>query len=96
MIHWTCVILTKIFFPDAYADMKRLAACADILWDTFLDLIQGNNIPDVDIPMKYFMKAIVYCLKSYGVYGKGIYFPDKRAWEDAVNNSGYLKSVECR
>jgi hypothetical protein len=45
--------------------------------------------------MKYFMKAIVYCLKTYGFYGKSIHFPDKKDWEDAVNNSGYLKSVEC-
>jgi hypothetical protein len=89
------IILTQIFFPDAYADKKRLAACANAIWDAFLDLIQGNNIPDIDIPMKYFMKAVVYCLKTYGVHGKGIYFPDKSAWKDAVNNSGYLKSVEC-
>lgn len=89
------VILTQLFFPDAYADKKRLATCANVIWDAFLDLIQGNNIPDIDIPMKYFMKAVVYCLKNYGVYGKGIYFPDKSAWKDAVNNSGYLKSVEC-
>lgn len=50
---------------------------------------------DYLLNFKYFMKAVAYCLKNYGVYGKGIYFPDKSAWEDAVNDSGYLKSVEC-
>lgn len=88
-------ILTQTFFPAAFADKKRLAACANMLWDVFLDLIQDNKIPAIDIPMKYFMKAVVYCFKTYGVYGKGIYFPDKTVWTDSVNNSGYIKSFEC-
>lgn len=89
------IVLTETFFPEAYADKKRLASCANQLWDSFYELMQNNNIPDMDVPMKYFMKAITYCLKTYGAFGKGIYFPDKRAWEDAVNNSGYLKSIQC-
>jgi len=89
------VILTQLFFPEAYADKKRLANSADELWGAFLGIIQGNGLPDADMPMKYFMKAIIYCLKSYGKHGKGIYFPDKKAWDDAANNSGYLKSAEC-
>jgi len=48
----------------------------------------------MDVPMKYFMKAITYCLKTYGTFGKGIYFPDKRAWEDSVNNSGYIIEIQ--
>jgi len=88
-------ILTQTFFPGAFANKKRLAACANILWDVFLDLSQDNNIPATDIPMKYFMKAVVFCLKNYGQYGKGVYFPDKIAWADSVSNSGYIKSFEC-
>jgi len=88
-------ILTQTFFPDAFADKKRIAACANVLWDVFLDLGQENNIPGIDIPMKYFMKTIVYCFKTYGVYGKGIYFPDKTEWADSVSNSGLLESIEC-
>lgn len=89
------MILTEIFFPDGFNDKKRLASCANVLWDSFADLIQSNNIPDTDIPMKYFMKAIIYCFKTYGSFGKGIYFPDKKAWQDSVMNSGYLKSQQC-
>ena len=89
------LILTQTFFPGAFADKKRLAACANVLWDVFLDLGQDNNMPGVDIPMKYFMNTIVYCLKTYGIYGKGIYFPDKNVWEDSVSSSGYMKSYEC-
>jgi len=89
-------ILTQMFFPNAFADKERLAACANVLWDVFLDLSQEeSNMPLIDIPMKYFMKAIVYCLKTYGIYGKGIYFPDKTAWADSVSNSGFIKSIEC-
>ena len=87
--------MTRLFFPEAYADKKRLANYANVLWGAFLDVIEDYNVPDIDIPMKYFMKAIIYCLKNYGKFGEGIYFPDKNAWEDAANNSGYLKSVEC-
>ena len=89
------LVLTQTFFPGAFADKKRLAACAYVLWEVFLDLSQGNNMPSVDIPMKYFMKAVGYCLKNYGIYGKGIYFPDKTAWADSVNNSGFIKSIQC-
>ncbi len=89
------IVLTEVFFPQAFSDTKRLISCANILWDSFCELIQVNNIPDFDIPMKYFMKAVTYCLKNYGTYGKGIYFPTKAIWEDAVANSGYLKSIQC-
>jgi len=89
------LILAQTFFPGAFADKKRLAASAHLLWDVFLTLAQDNNIPGVDIPMKYFMKAVVYCLKTYGIYGKGIYFPDKTEWADSVSNSGFIKSIEC-
>ena len=88
-------ILTQTFFPAAYADKKRFAACATVLWDVFVDLSQESGIPDMDIPMKYFMKTVVYCLKNYGAYGKGIYFPDKTAWVDSARNSGFMKSIEC-
>ena len=88
-------ILTQTFFPAAYADKKRFAACATVLWDVFVDLSQESGIPGMDIPMKYFMKTVVYCLKNYGAYGKGIYFPDKTAWVDSARNSGFMKSIEC-
>ena len=88
------IILSQIFFPDAFADKKRFASCANMMWDSFIELIQSNDIPYIDIPMKYFMKAAVFCLKDYGIYGKGIYFPDKKAWKEAVENSGYLKSIQ--
>lgn len=87
------IILTQTFFPDAYDDKKRLASCADILWDSFCDLLEENNITDNDIPMKYFMKAIIYCLKTFGAFGKEVYFPTKDNWKEAVLNSGYLKSI---
>lgn len=80
---------------EFYSEKKRLAASTSIVWEAFLELIHANNIPDADIPMKYFMKAIICCLKTYGAYGKGIYFPDKKAWVEAVKNSGYLKSLQC-
>ena len=88
-------ILAQSFFPGAYADKKRFASCANTLWDVFLELGRESGSPSIDIPMKYFMKAIVYCLKTYGIYGKGIYFPDKAAWADSVSNSGLIKSIEC-
>jgi len=89
------LILTQTFFPGAFADKKRLAACANMLWDVFLDLCHERDMPVIDIPMKYFMKAVVYCFRFYGAYGKGIYFPDEAAWADSVSNSGFIKSFEC-
>ena len=88
-------VLTQIFFPGAYADKKLFASCANDLWQVFSELSRKRNVAGIDIPMKYFMKTVVHCLKTYGVYGKGIYFPDKTAWEDSVSNSGLIKSIDC-
>ena len=88
------IILTETFFPEAYKDEKRLAKCDTLLWNAFESVIHDNNIVEKDIPMKYIMTAIIYCLKTYGHYGKGIYFPDQDAWLDSVAHSGYLKAVK--
>lgn len=87
------VILTESFFPDAYKDGKRLAKCDLMLWNAFSKVIQEKSLHENDIPMKYMMSAITYCLRTYGSYGKGIYFPDESAWMDSVINSGYLKAM---
>jgi len=87
------LILTQTFFPAAFADTERLVSCANMMWDAFVSLSQESNAPGTDIPMKYFMKAVVHCFRTYGKYGKGIYFPDKAAWVDSVGNSGLKKSI---
>lgn len=86
------MVLTQIYFPDAYADGNRISTCASDIIDAFTKVMQEYSILIADIPMQYYMSALKYCLCEYGKCGKSIYFPDKEAWMDAVKNSGFIQS----
>lgn len=85
------LILTKEFFPDAYADGKRLAETADILMDEYLKIMKEIGIPaSSEIPMMYFINTVKFCILNYGINGKKLYFPDNEAWRNSIMNSGYV------
>lgn len=84
-------ILTKDFFPDAYADGKCLYSCADMLMEEYLKIMKEIEIPSAsEIPMMYFVNTVKYCLNIYGINGKKMYFPTADAWYDSIINSGYV------
>lgn len=85
------IILTEMYFPDAYKDGKRLINCADTLMEEFNSTMKEMNISILtDIPMMYFINTVKYCLNIYGIRNKNIYFPDKDAWKDSIAHSGYI------
>lgn len=85
------IILTKEFFPDAYADGKRIFSCAEILMEEYLKIMKEIGIPAAsEIPMMYFATTVKFCLNNYGINGKKIYFPTEAEWHDSIINSGYV------
>lgn len=88
------LILTQLFFPEAFKDGKRLAKCDSMLWDAFERVIIGNNIIDSDIPMKFFITAIIYCLKKFGIFGNAKYFPTEDNWDESVTNCGFINAIK--
>lgn len=82
------VILTKEYFPNAHADGKVLAHCADELMKEYLTVMKEIGIPaKSEIPMMYFINTMKNCFK---IYGKNIYFPEAAVWRESIQNSGYV------
>lgn len=86
------VILSDFFFPIAYQDGFKLSAYAKDLWNAFETVKYENNIRTNQILMKYFIDAILYCMKQYGVFGKGIYQPTLEEWKHSILDSGFVIS----
>lgn len=85
------ISLTKEFFPDAFADGKRLFSCAEVLMKEYLKIMEEIDIPSTsEIPMMYFVNTIKYCLNNYGIMGEKAYFPTNELWKNAIINSGYI------
>lgn len=84
-------ILTKEYFPNAHADGKVMAHCADELMKEYLTVMKEIGIPSKsEIPMMYFINTMKNCFNIYGKYGKNIYFPDADVWRESIQNSGYI------
>ena len=86
------IILSELFFPLAYKDGNRLSKYAEDLWEAFELVKREHNIPSGQILMKYFMDAVIYCLKHYGTYGKDIYQPTIEEWKESIISSGFVLS----
>ena len=85
------IILSKLFFPLAYSDGYTLSSFIDDIWETFLSITSRYNIMNADIPMKFFMDTIIYCLKNYG-YEKKLYIPGKTEWENSIIKAGFVSA----
>lgn len=86
------IILSELFFPLAYRDGNKLTSYAEDLWAAFEQVKRENNIPTGQILMKYFMDAVLYCLKRYGTYGKELYQPTVEEWKQSIVDSGFVIS----
>lgn len=86
------IILSQLFFPYAYSDGYKLVHMSEDIWNAFIKLMKKYSIRDTDIPMKYFMDSVVYCLKHYGFYGKKLYFPNINDIENSIVSIGYIKA----
>lgn len=85
------IILSKLFFPLAYSDGYTMSSFIDDIWDTFINITAKYDIMDADIPMKFFMDTMIFCLKYYG-YEKNLYMPGKTEWENAIIKVGFVSA----
>lgn len=84
---------TKYFFTDAYNDGHRLGEDAELIFNAFQDIRSEFNITSpFEIPMQYFTLSIDNCLNTFGSDGKGVYWPSKMNWHEAIKSSGYVYS----
>lgn len=88
----TSIVLSKMFFPQAYKDGYRMTDYAKDLWEAFEHVKKENNIHTNHILMKYFMDAIFLCMKRYGVYGTNLYQPTIKEWIESIEDSGFVIS----
>lgn len=86
------IILSKLFFPMAYQDGQKLSAYAEELWNAFEIVKKENNIHTDQILMKFFMDAIIHCMRRYGVFGAAIYQPTFKEWKQSIIDSGFVIS----
>lgn len=87
------IIMTKEFYPQAFADGKKLYNSAGTLMNLFRDAMNEINLPsNSEIPMMYFVNTVKHCLEDYGETGKKLYFPDEKAWKNSIDESGYILS----
>ncbi len=85
------IILTREFFPEAYADGYRLSSQVNIIMEEYLKTMNEIGIPPAsEIPMMYFTNMIRHCLNDFGIYGKKLYSPTPEAWYDSIKESGYV------
>ena len=86
------IILSKLFFPSAYSEGLSMISFTDNLWTAFMNITSQYNLSNADIPMKFFIDTIIYCLKSYGVYGKSIKMPTIKEWEESILKVGFVSA----
>lgn len=86
------IILSKLFFPMAYEEGKRLSSYAEELWKAFEIVKKKYNIKTEQLLMKHFMDAIILCLKKYGIYGEELYEPTLDEWVESIEDSGFAIS----
>lgn len=84
------VILSKLFFPLAYQEGRRLSNYAKDLWEAFEIIKEKYNITINQILMKHFMDTIIYCMKKYGIYGKTLYEPTIKEWVTSIEECGFV------
>ena len=86
------IILSKLFFPEAYKDGLKLYSYVEELWKAFEVVKQQNNIQTDQILMKHFMDTIIYCFRQYGAYNKQLYAPTTEEWIASIIGSGFVIS----
>lgn len=85
------IILTKEFFPDAYADGYRISSSANLIMSEYLKIMKDIGIPPKsEIPMMYFTNMVKHCFNDCGIYGTKMYTPNEASWHNAIINSGYV------
>lgn len=84
---------TKYFFADAFIRGYRLQHSAEELFQVFADLRREFGLPQkIEIPMQYITLTIEYALKKFGSNGLDLPAIEKKQWEEAIKNTGYIQS----
>lgn len=86
------IILSELYFPEAYKDGYKLTDYAEDIWNAFEIIKNENNIYTEQILMKHFMDAILFCTREYGIFGKNIYQPTISEWKESIIRSGFILS----
>lgn len=84
---------TRYFFPEAFNAGYRLDACAEDIYNAFIEARQEAKLnAAIEIPMQYLTLSIEYLLKTFGANGKNVEWPAFTHWKIAVEKSGYIKA----
>lgn len=84
---------TRYYFPEAFAEGKRLSSCAEELFEQFVKLRNEAKITkSIEIPMQYITLTIDYCLRIFGSDGSDLEFPCAAQWKAGIMNSGYIQA----
>lgn len=87
----TKVILSQVYFPEAYRNDLGPVNYAKDLWDAFESVKRKTHIDTDEFLMKHFMDTVLYCLKIHGAFGKKLYVPTQAEWEDSIINIGFTQ-----
>jgi len=86
---------TRFFLPRAWGAGLRLVDQADALWDSFVDAHARARLPgDPEIGMEFFTSAVEYALAESLVADNKTYVFTESLWRAAVDNSGYVRSLD--
>lgn len=84
---------TKYYFPESFAQGRRLAECAEELYEQFnLLRTEAKILKPIEIPMQYITLTVEYCLRTYGADGKNVGFPCTADWSTSIRNSGFIEA----
>ena len=93
VVDGTSVNIARDLFPASYAGGDKLITIAQPLYPAFQKYIKDNSMPDKDIPMKYFMRAVARMIVDYSVIGKGRgLYPDSDGLYECIHNTNYAES----
>lgn len=92
------IAFSQFFIPDGYKHGWRLASCAGLCWELFLqqanERLGRSSIAKVSIGMEWVALAVQYALTHFGDEDRPKFTIAKDQWSKAIKRSGFADSVE--
>lgn len=88
------IVLSKEYFPNAYAEGYTLASSTQDFWGAVESLRQKNKIATNYLTMKCFVDTLMICLHEYGINAgeHSVYAPTQEIWEKCLIDAGFVLS----
>lgn len=84
------LILSRAFFPEAYAKGETFTAFGADLWDAYAELRGSYGKHDVPLNMMIIAESLLNVCMACGIRGKALYKPRKEDWKEALLASNLL------